>query len=208
MPLIFLIIGYSLLYIAFRPVIDVSMSMAGMFMTQESPSFGGNVESILDEGPEEENPDITRVIKREDVSSPNIGTHYGELSSEDFDLNVPVYYGDSDKILSLGAGHYTGSYMPGFGQPILISGHNRTIFAPLEFAEVGDQITYRTHYGTFVYEIRETSVHHHTDRSAYNLRQDKEELILYTCWDFTPISGSKQERIFFYLDKVSGPEIE
>jgi len=208
MPLIFLIIGYSLLYIAFRPVIDVSMSMAGMFMTRESPDFGGNVESILGDGVEEENSDITRVISRRDITSPNIGTHYGELISEDFDLNVPVYYGDNDRILSLGAGHYTGSYMPGFGQPILVSGHNRTIFAPLEHAEIGDRVTYRTHYGTFVYEIRDISIHHFTDRSAYDLRQNKEELILYTCWDFTPISGRKQERIFFYFDKVSGPEIE
>jgi len=208
MPLIFLIIGYSLLYIAFRPVIDLSMSMAGMFMTQESPTFGGNFESILDDESEEEDPNENRVISRSDVSSPNIGTHYGELISEDFDLNVPVYYGDNDRILTLGAGHYTGTYMPGFGKPILVSGHNRTVFAPLEHAEVGDQVTYRTHYGTFVYEIREIEIYHHTDRSAYDLRQEKEELILYTCWDFTPISGRKHERIFFYLDKISGPEVE
>lgn len=205
-PLIFLILGYSLLYIALRPMVHLGVSYAGMFMSREAPDFAGNFTSIYDEGSFGKE-DAASTIDRSDVKTPAIGTHYGEFSNERIGLKAPVYYGDTGRILNAGIGHYTGSFMPGFGRPIMMSAHNRTHFAPLEDAEVGDVFIFRTHYGEYQYEVREIAVYDHRDRSAYDLRQDKEELIIYTCYDFTPISGRKTDRIFLYMDKISGPEV-
>ena len=43
------------------------------------------------------------------------------------------------------------------------------------------------------------------DDTAYDLLQDKEQLIMYTCYPFEMLVGiTKQERLFVYADKISG----
>ena len=43
---------------------------------------------------------------------------------------------------------YNGSHIPGYGKPILISAHNNTWFHDLGSAQVGNDITIETNYGT------------------------------------------------------------
>ena len=71
-------------------------------------------------------------ICNEDVQSPYVGTHYGQIEIESVDLSVRLYWGDSDAILDKGAGQYIGSSLPGYRKPLLIGGHNLTFFKPLK----------------------------------------------------------------------------
>ena len=46
MPLIFTILGYVLVYIAFKPIINIGVSITSMIMAQEIPDFTLDLESI------------------------------------------------------------------------------------------------------------------------------------------------------------------
>ena len=45
-----------------------------------------------------------------------------------------------------------------------------------------------------------------SDTSAYDLSQNKEQLILFTCYPLDGV-GEKEDRLFVYADKVSGPRV-
>ncbi len=202
-PLCFLILGYSVIYIAMRPVVEMTVAVSRMMMAREAPDFGDTLTSIY----EEQEIVPLNAVPLSEVVIPYLGSHYGELSNEKVGLKVPVYYGDSGAILLAGAGHFAGSFLPGFNRTILISAHNQTFFAPLEFIEVGDEFVFKTNYGHYVYKVKEISIHLFSDQSAYDLGKEEEELILYTCYDFAWFYGRKRERIFFYCDRISGPDV-
>lgn len=201
-PLSFLILGYSLTYIALKPVVDLGTSFIGMLITQNAPGFDGSLNSIYTG-----NTLTGGTVPLADVVIPDIGTHYAQITSTRIGLDAPVYFGDSYKILNRGVGHFGGSFLPGFGKTILLSGHNNTFFAPLEHIIVGDILTYQTNYGTYTYRVRETKILHYADPTAVDLTADREQLILYTCYDFSTLGGRKQQRLFVYLDRISGPDV-
>ena len=45
-----------------------------------------------------------------------------------------------------------------------------------------------------------------TDTQAYDLLQNKEQLILFTCYPVEGL-GEKEDRFFVYADKISGPTV-
>ena len=203
MPLSFLLLAYGLGWLALRPLWDYAGNTLGMFITQTAPDFEGNLTSIYTG-----NTLTGGTINLADVVIPDIGTHYAQLSCLRLGMDIPVYYGDMDNILARGAGHFAGSALPGFGSTTLLAGHNNTWFRPLEYVTTGDLFTYTTNYGTYVYKVRDIKILRYDDPTAVNLtQQEKEELILYTCYDFTTLSGRKQQRLFVYCDRISGPEI-
>ena len=70
-------------------------------------------------------------------------------------------------------------------------------------------VTIKTSYGVYEYQVTGSRVAHHLDDTAYDLMQDKEQLIMYTCYPFEMLVGiTKQERLFVYADKISGPVVE
>ena len=71
---------------------------------------------------------------------------------------------------------------------------------------MGDIVTITTSYGVFEYQVTDMQVKSSTDKSAYDLKQDKEQLILYTCYPFDML-GLTPNRYFVYADKISGPSI-
>lgn len=133
------------------------------------------------------------------------GEQYGEILCEEIDLQVPLYYGDTDKILEEGAGTCAGSSLPGRGGEILIGGHDTTFFAPLESIREGMILSVKTKYGQYQYEVTNTKVQ---DVMEYKKQEkETEELVLYTCYPFGEEKEFRNERFFVYAGKMSGIEI-
>ena len=89
---------------------------------------------------------------------PDPGSSIGELQFTTIDLTVPVVQGTHDNELKKGAGHFAGSSLPGQGGNVILSGHRDTVFRKLEHLKLGEQVTFTTPYGDFVYETTELKV--------------------------------------------------
>lgn len=206
MPLFFTVIGYGLLWIAAAPVFELVINVGSMVMAQEVPEFHTELGSVFsgNNGTAEEQPEV---VHSSSIVVPKYGEHYGHITCERIGLDAPVYFGDDNNILRVGAGQYIGSFLPGYGRLIMLCAHNTTFFAPLKVIEAGDVITYKTSYGVYQYQVSRTEVRDHNDSSAYDLLQDKEELIMYTCFPFETMVGTKTDRLFVYCEKISGPTV-
>lgn len=212
MPLIFTILGYTLIYVAAHPVLEMLQAVGSMVVAKEIPDFNKDLKSIY-------NPDESKDLAQEakdtisvkDIQFPDNGTRYGNLTCERIDLDAPVYWGDTNDILKVGVGHFMGSFLPGFNKSILLSAHNTTYFKPLQNIEVGDIITYNTNYGEYKYKVSEFEVVEASELNAKRnelLSYDKEQLMMYTCYPFKTLVGTKTQRLFIYADKISGPTVE
>ncbi len=182
-----------------KPLID-SIFSANYIVEEEE------LGSILEEE-KEDTPVVTQQkIDISDIVIPDYETVYAKLRIDNLDLSCDLYFGDSYKALKKGAAQYAGSFLPGFGKPLLITGHNHMHFEPLKDISLKDVVTITTNYGEFKYEVKDLAVKKANDSTAYNLEQDKEQLILYTCYPFNKI-GITDERFFIYADKISGPDV-
>ena len=93
------------------------------------------------------------------ITYPIVGDRYAAITVSGTNVDAPVYYGDTNKILNHGVGTYmesSGAGLPGEGKTILLAGHNNTFFNDLQHAEVGATVTITTHYGVYTYEVTET----------------------------------------------------
>ena len=183
-----------MLYVAGQPLLAYVISQGKMIVVKGSPEYLGEQYSQVLKLELMKNSDLDL----SEIQAPVLGTQYGVLRSENIHLEVPLIYGDDDNSLSLGAGQYPGSALPGQGKPILISGHDSTFFAPLELIAVGDLLNITTDYGSFDYEITGTKITDDKDTSAYDLLQNEEQLILYTCYPFGQLIGNGDGRFFIY----------
>ncbi len=146
-------------------------------------------------------------IDGNDIVFPKRGALYAKLSLPSVGMETDVYFDDSDAALNRGGvGQSYSSKIPGYGKPILISGHNNGKFNALQHLKVGDTVVITTNYGIFEYRVRECVVKDRSDPTAANLQQEKEELILYTCYPFSML-GLTRQRYFVYADKISGPVV-
>ena len=173
-----------------------------------------------------------KTIDGKNVSWPKYSDNYGLLINKKLKMNVPLFMGDSDYILSGkpelklendfydefdenvkeefkgGAGTYIGSSIPGNGKPILVGGHDTTFFAPLEKVKKGMEFAVITSYACYKYKVKDIKVFDQDELDdAYDLGAKKETLILYTCYPFGKLKGDKSKRLFVYLDKTYGPSI-
>lgn len=206
MPLTFIISGFGLLYVATAPVVNLLYNLGSMVIAKDIPDFNTNLENIYVVN----DMDIDgqdKTVHVSEVTWPTVGQQYGELYCERIQLETPVYFGDSNDILRVGTGQYSGSFIPGYNRVIMLCSHNTTFFKPLQYVEVGDVFTFRTNYGVYQYEVTETRVADHEDTSAYDLTKQEEELIMYTCYPFETLATIKTDRLFVYAKKISGPTV-
>ncbi len=140
------------------------------------------------------------------INYPKYGSKYATIEIPSIDLKLPVYFGDTKKILKLGVGHYNGSYFPGENGTIIYAAHNDPgYFNKLDDVKVGEEIIVYASYGTFKYQVESYKVVKETDLSAFDVNHDKELLILYTCWPINRnIIGRKTERYIVYATKLEG----
>ncbi len=204
LPLAFLLLGLSFLFLTFNPLIKLVSDGFSMFSS----------ESL---GREEINKDIysgsvlegyTDTVPSSKIQYPLNGTKYGMINIETNGsfFEIPLYFGDSSSILRRGAGHYMGSHFPGEGSTILVSAHNNTYFNCLQHLKFGDKITVKTNYGIYEYAISNTQIKDKNDASAYNLAASEENLVLYTCYPFNAL-GLTQKRYFVTAKLISGPKV-
>ncbi len=132
------------------------------------------------------------------TSYPGYGTRYATIVIETLNIELPLYYGDSLKILRNGIGQSSGGYFPGEGGSIVCMGHrNSGVLHDLPNIKIGDKIQIKTTYGDFTYSVYETRIVPQEDLDAVPFQDEKEILILYTCYPINTIGHAKKRFIVY-----------
>ncbi len=203
LTIILSLIGYIAVIVTVLPLVSPFISSMGLVMSATDSTDDLKTGSIFEPKVDLAEKDT---VNEKDIVMPVYGTHYAKLEIPALSVSVDLYFGDSSQVLKKGVGQYIGSSLPGYGRPILIGGHNNGAFNALQRVKVGDTVAITTNYGVYQYRVTGTSVADQSDKSAYDLSQNKEQLILYTCYPFNTL-GLTNKRFFVYGDKISGPEI-
>ena len=129
-------------------------------------------------------------------------TEFATLNIESVNVHLPIYQGDSLDILKYGIGHFSGSLFPGEGGSIILAGHNtRAFLYHMPEVKLGDEIVIKATYGTFTYKIYDTRIIDAKDNDAFPFYDDKEVLMIYTCYPVNTI-GHKTHRFVVYAEKI------
>ena len=214
-PVIFALIGYLAIFIAFKPFVETARSVISIFTMGWPVEYKTNARVIYDpnaapaevQEPEEEDP----YILIEDIQFPLYGEQYGRLYSEKSGLDCPVYWGDSYEIIRSGAGQYIGSCPPGFNRMLFICAHNISHFKPLRDVEVGDVIEFDTNYCHYTYEVISKEINNEKileDWALEHILDDEELLVLYTCWPFEAQATRKTDRLTVIAKRTSGIDVK
>lgn len=202
-PILFLTLGYSLIYVIGRPVIQFTTSSLNLFLLSDIPNFKQttNEDSQLSANDSKE-------IASSKLKYPKPGEKYGKIVVTKIKMDEPLYFGDTSEILRKGAGQYTGSVYPGEMGTTMIGGHNISSFGKLIGVEDGDIIQIKTTYGRYRYKVSETKVYQYNDATIMERldQRDHRKLILYTCYPIDAL-GMTTKRLFITADYVSGPII-
>lgn len=207
-PIIFLVIGYSLIYVIGKPVIQFVTSSIQLFLLKDTPNFETTKQSFTAVDNKKIATNARNELPSSKVDYPVGGQLYGKVKIEKLQLNVPLYFGDTEEILREGAGQFMGSVYPGELGTSLIGGHNVDDFGKLGAAQVGDEITLQTTYGNYVYRINQIEVRDKKDKEINDMiyQRNDRRVILYTCYPIDSL-GLTNERLFAIGEFVSGPMI-
>jgi sortase A len=132
-----------------------------------------------------------------DSFKPSTGEAVGILSIPRLEKELPIVEGTDPDDLEKGVGHYKGSYYPEQNGQIVLSGHRDTVFRRTGELKIGDSLKIQLPYGSFEYEITGTKIVDQNDTSIITLQNEKEELILTTCYPFSYV-GNAPERYIIY----------
>lgn len=204
-PIAYVILGFALLFVAFRPLLTLVSDVFHVVLSGGSPQFESELQSIYDETA---TPATEGELSIEDIEIPTYETCYARLTCDRLQMDVPVYWGDSNRVFREGAGQYIGSFLPGYGDVILIGAHDALYFAPLEDVKENDTFEIRTNYGIFAYRVTETKIASTADSEVYQNLSGAEQLVLYTCYPFGTLIGVKDKRFYVFADKISGPSLK
>ena len=218
-PVVFALIAFGILALLSYSFLSPYAGLVQLFMNESEEETGprdlmaGLEQMEQSETTEPETPpDASKgdTIPMSSITMPKEGDRYGTITVGGTAISCPLYYGSSNASLNRGAGTFSNNLdvgIPGRGRTIFIMGHNHTFFSDLRHAEVGQKVTIKTHYGTYIYEIVDMKPVDYEDSSAYDLSRKEENLILYTCYPFSEL-GFTRQRYFVYCDYVSGPQID
>ncbi|MDY5576831.1 MAG: class D sortase [Lachnospiraceae bacterium] len=204
MPLFFSILTYGIVYLMTSDMISLATSVSRLIISDSEPDFTIEYKNVFNPGEVEADEDNT--IKYSEVPKAQYGDLYAYVKCETIGLDCPVYMGDDNDILKLGAGQVPATYQPGFGRFIMLGAHNNTFFNCLKNIQLNDILTMETSYGIYTYQVVSTEVLDVTGMDAYDFLTDHEQLILYTCYPFDMLSHTDY-RFIVHADLISGPEI-
>lgn len=202
-PVGFLLIGYLMLYVLAQPYIRPMTSLYAMMAQDQTPDFSSTAKNLFKD---QAGLPTSGTLNALDIKSVRVGDTMGQVIIDDADIDVPLLYGSTDECLYVGAGVRTQSHKPGYGKPVMIAGHTIPYFKNLGIVKKGQIVTIKTYYGIFTYKITGSRVANEEDTSAYDLAQNKEQLIMFTCYPLDGI-GDKTDRLFVFADKVGGPKV-
>lgn len=130
------------------------------------------------------------------VTIPEYGAKYAAVEIENYDISIPLYYGDDREILKLGAGQYANKIIPGKKGTILIGGHDMTYFKNLDKLNKDDVIIIKTEYGKYQYKVSDMAVL--SVEQAAERSQNYQGVILYTCYPIGNATESKRRRYLVF----------
>ena len=98
----------------------------------------------------------------------NLGDMFGTIQIGGFDRVIPIYYGELDNILELGAGIESRVLsVPGDNNNSVIYGHREEYFWNLQYTKIGDYIYINTKDCNMIFRIYEISILHPKDAYIY-----------------------------------------
>jgi LPXTG-site transpeptidase (sortase) family protein len=178
-------VGVSTVAVAAVSIYQMNSSSGSAYLPELDSSFVNNPETALP------------TLKAGDV----IGT----LSIPKIKKTINIIEGTGNKELKLGAGHYVGSVLPGVSDNSVLAGHRDSVFRNLGQLKIGDLMTVRTSYGTFVYEVHKIRIVGANDRTVIVPTKDA-VLTLSTCYPFRFI-GNAPKRYIVQAGLVIGEPI-
>ena len=111
----------------------------------------------------------------------------GYVSIEKIKVELPIFHGTSEKVLSNASGHLEGTSFPvgGTGTHSAISAHrglaSATLFTNLDKLEIGDTFTITVLDRLLTYEIDEILIVDPKDVNSLKIADDKDYVTLITC---------------------------
>jgi LPXTG-site transpeptidase (sortase) family protein len=126
------------------------------------------------------------------------GSIVGVLEAPRIGLSVVVLEGESDRTLSLGAGHLSDTPPPWRDGNTAVAGHRDTFFRPLRRLREGDALRLETGRGTFHYRVRQISIVDSTDVDVL-APVGGVRLTLITCYPFGYV-GAAPRRLIVHAD--------
>lgn len=129
---------------------------------------------------------------------PEYGTKYATIEIDKINVSLPVYFGDTLEVLKKGVGHSSGSYFPGEGGSIIYMGHNsKNVFRRFSELQIGNEIKVTTTYGEYTYKIYDMKLIKETDLDKLPIQDEKEILMVYTCYPFNNIGYTTQRYVVY-----------
>ncbi len=111
----------------------------------------------------------------------------GYITIEKIDVELPIYHGTSDSVLSAGAGHLEGSSLPVGGESThcVISAHrglpSALLFTNLDQLEVGDTFTITVLNRVLTYQVDQITIVLPTEAENLYIEEGKDYCTLMTC---------------------------
>jgi len=122
------------------------------------------------------------------------GDFIGTLAISRINKVIPIYEGTDNSQLKKGAGHYIKSVLPGAMDNSVIAGHRDSVFAKFGSLKIGDSLTVKTSYGSFVYIIDSFRIVNADDRTVI-VPTEEATLTLSTCYPFRFIGNAPKRFI-------------
>ena len=126
------------------------------------------------------------------TSAPRYGSVVAKLEIPRIHLSTIAFEGDTESIFARGAGHISGSALPGTSGNAVFAAHRDTFFRPLRSVRAGDVITVETPGDSKEYVVKSARV---VDPDEVDVLRPTSEstLTLITCYPFRFI-GPAPER--------------
>lgn len=132
---------------------------------------------------------------------PAVGSIVGRLEIPRLKMSMVVFEGTDQDTLSLGAGHWSGSPLPGGAGNVVMAGHRDTFFRGLRKIQNHDVVEVSTVHGTERYRVESTRVVNPTDTRVL-APTSQPVLTLITCYPFVYL-GHAPQRFVVRASRIS-----
>jgi LPXTG-site transpeptidase (sortase) family protein len=166
--------GLSTVALAAVSIYQMNSSSGSVYLPELDSSFADNPTTVL--------------------PKPKVGDVIGTLSIPKIKKTINIIEGTGTKELKLGVGHYVGSVLPGVSDNSVLAGHRDSVFRNLGQLKIGDLMTVRTSYGTFVYEVHKIRIVNANDRTVIVPTKDA-ILTLSTCYPFRFVGNAPKRYV-------------